>query len=304
MGAAEPTAPRRTFAQRVLGDNPTAWAFVMPAVVIIIGLAVVPIGWSLILSFNSADLIAPAEWVGLSNYDALFEDEALRGAIENTIVYTALFVPISIGLGLFFAIALNRKLRFIGVYRTAFLAPFIASVAAQGVLFSFIFDERFGVANAVLDGLGLPRQGFLGDPDQALFVIALIGIWAGIGFPLVIYLAALQDVPRELADAASVDGARRLGVLRHVIWPQLVPVTIFLVVWQTLLSLQLFDLVYATTRGGPLDSTVVIVYYIYNQAFELFHAGYAAAIAYIVALFLFILIGSQLLYNRLRARRA
>jgi multiple sugar transport system permease protein len=304
MGAVEPTPPRRTFAQRVLGDNPTAWAFVMPAVVIIIGLAVVPIGWSLILSFNSADLIAPAEWVGLSNYDALFKDSALRGAIENTIVYTALFVPISIGLGLFFAIALNRKLRFIGVYRTAFLAPFIASVAAQGVLFSFIFDERFGVANAVLDGVGLPRQGFLGDPDQALFVIALIGIWAGIGFPLVIYLAALQDVPRELVDAASVDGARRFAVMRHVIWPQLLPVTIFLVVWQTLLSLQLFDLVYATTRGGPLDSTVVIVYYIYNQAFELFHAGYAAAIAYIVALFLFVLIGSQLLYNRLRARRA
>ena len=119
------------------------------------------------------------------------------------------------------------------------------------MLFSFIFDERFGVANALLDNLGLPRQGFLGDPDQALFVIVLIGIWGRIGFPLVIYLAALQDVPRELVDAASVDGARRWATLRHVILPQLLPVTIFLVVWQTLLSLQLFDLVYATTRGGP-----------------------------------------------------
>ena len=302
--SAEPAAPQRTLAQRALGDSPTAWAFVLPAVVIIVGLSIVPIGWSLLLSFNSADLIAPAQWVGLSNYDALFKDPGVRDAVMHTIVYTALFVPISTGLGLFLAMALNRRIRWIGIYRTAFLAPFIASVAAQGVLFSFIFDERFGVANALLDALGLPRQGFLGDPDQAMFVIVLIGIWGGIGFPLVIYLAALQDVPRELVDAASVDGARNWATLWHVILPQLLPVTIFLVVWQTLLSLQLFDLVYATTRGGPLDSTVVIVYYVYNQAFELFHAGYAAAVAYVVALFLILLVGAQLVYSRVRARHA
>ncbi|MEZ5075684.1 MAG: sugar ABC transporter permease [Solirubrobacterales bacterium] len=299
-----PAPPPRTFAQRILGEHPTAWAFVLPAVVIIIGLAIVPIVWSLVLSFKSADLISPSQWVGLSNYDALLSDPKLREAIQHTVVYTALFVPISIALGLFLAIALNRPIRLIGIYRTAILAPFIASVAAQGVLFSFIFDQRFGVANAVLDNLGLGRMGFLGDPDQALFVIVLIGIWGGIGFPLVIYLAALQDVPRELIDAAAVDGARRWGVLRHVVLPQLYPVTIFLAVWQTLLSLQLFDLVYATTRGGPLDATFVIVYYIYNQAFELFNAGYAAAIAYVVALFLLVLVAAQLGYNRWRARRA
>ena len=302
--SSQPTAPRSTLAQRVLGEHPTAWAFVLPAVVIIVGLAVVPIGWSLLLSFHAADLIAPSEWVGLSNYDALLKDPGLRDAIEHTVVYTALFVPISTGLGLFLALGLNRNIRLIGIYRTAILAPFIASVAAQGVLFSFIFDQRFGVANAVLHTLGLPTQGFLGDPDQALFVIVLIGIWGGIGFPLVIYLAALQDVPPDLIDAASVDGARRWATLRHVILPQLLPVTIFLVVWQTLLSLQLFDLVYATTRGGPLDATVVIVYYVYNQAFELFNAGYAAAVAYVVAVFLILLVGAQLLYSRLRARSA
>ena len=302
--SAEPAAPQRTFAQRILGDNPTAWAFVLPAVVIIIGLAIVPIGWSLLLSFNSSDLISPAQWVGLSNYEALLDDPALRDAITHTVVYTALFVPLSIGLGLFVALGLNRKMRLIGLYRTAIMVPFIASVAAQGVLFSFIFDQRFGVANAVLETFGLPTQGFLGDPDQALFVIVVIGIWGGIGFPLIIYLAALQDVPRELIDAASVDGAGRWATLRHVILPQLLPVTIFLAVWETLLSLQLFDLVYATTRGGPLDATAVIVYYIYSQAFELFNAGYAAAVAYVVAVFLLLLVGAQLAYNRMRARRA
>jgi multiple sugar transport system permease protein len=302
--SAEPAAPERTFAQRILGEHPTAWAFVLPAVVIIVGLSIVPIGWSLLLSFHAADLIAPSKWVGLSNYEVLLEDSALRDAVRHTVIYTALFVPISIALGLLLALGLNRRMRLIGVYRTAILAPFIASTAAQGVLFSFIFDQRFGVANAVLDEFGLPRQGFLGDPDQALFVIVLIGIWGGIGFPLVIYLAALQDVPRELVDAASVDGARRWATLWHVIMPQLLPVTIFLVVWQTLLSLQLFDLVYATTRGGPLDATVVVVYYIYNQAFVLFNAGYAAAIAYVIAAFLIVLVGAQLIYSRVRARHA
>jgi multiple sugar transport system permease protein len=305
MEAAPAAAPpRKTIYQRLLGEHPTAWAFVFPAVVIIIGLAIVPIVWSLLLSFRAADLIGPSHWVGLSNYDALLKDDAFRSALEHTVVYTVLFVPLSIALGLLIAMALNRQIRFIGLYRTFILAPFIASVAAQGVLFSFIFDQRFGVANSLLDQVGLPRQGFLGDPDQALFVLVAIGLWGGIGFPVVIYLAALQDVPRELVDAASVDGARRWAILRHVVLPQLLPITIFLAVWQTLLSLQLFDLVYATTRGGPLDATVVVVYYVYNQAFELFHAGYAAAIAYVVAVFLMLMVGAQLIYNRLRARRA
>jgi multiple sugar transport system permease protein len=174
----------------------------------------------------------------------------------------------------------------------------------QGVLFSFIFDQRFGVVNSLLHKLGLPTQGFLGDPGQALYIIILIALWGSIGFCVIIYLAALQDVPKELKEAAAVDGASRWGVLRHVVIPQLAPITVFLVVWQTLYALQLFDLVYATTRGGPLESTVVIVYYIYLQAFQLFHAGYAAAIAYVVALVLVGLSALQIIYRRRRAAHA
>jgi multiple sugar transport system permease protein len=297
-----PAAPPPTWPQRILGETPSAWAFVAPAAVIIVGLAVVPIGWSLVLSFRASDLLSPGRSVGFANYEALVDDPALRSAIEHTLVFTGLFVPLSVGFGLLLAMALNRRIRLIGVYRTAVLLPFIASTAVQGVLFSYIFDERFGVANAFLDRLGIARQGFLGDPDQALFVIVLIALWGGVGFSVIIYLAALQDVPRDLVDAARVDGAKRLGVLRHVVLPQLTPVTVFLVVWQTLLSLQLFDLVYATTRGGPLDSTVVVVYYIYQQAFQLFNAGYAAAVAYVVAAVLIALACVQILHRRMSAR--
>ena len=302
--AAAPTA-RRTLRQRVFGETPSAWAFVRPAAVIIVGLAIVPIGWSLVLSFRASDLLSPGHWVGFANYNALLDDPDLRSAVGHTLVFTALFVPLSTALGLLLAIALNQRIRLIGFYRTAILLPFIASTAVQGVLFSYIFDERFGVANAALDKLGIARQGFLGDPDQALLVIVLIALWGGIGFSVMIYLAALQDVPRDLVDAAR---RRRVAsgsaVLRHVVLPQLMPVTVFLVIWQTLLSLQLFDLVYATTRGGPLDSTVVVVYYVYKQAFVLFNAGYAAAVAYVVAAFLIALACLQIVYRRLSARHA
>ena len=209
--SAEPTAPRGRSPSGSSG-KPTAWAFVLPALLIIVGLAIVPIGWSLLLSFNSADLIAPAQWVGLSNYDALLDDpgsatrprrhlhDPVRADLDR-----AQAVP---GDGAQPQDPADRDLQ------DRVPGPVHRLGRRPGVLFSFIFDERFGVANAVLDNLGLPRQGFLGDPDQALFVIVLIGIWGGIGFPLVIYLAAL-DVPRELVDAASVDGARRWATLRR-----------------------------------------------------------------------------------------
>jgi multiple sugar transport system permease protein len=296
------SAPPRPFLQRVFGEHPTALLFIAPALVVIIGLSVVPIFWTVLLSFKASDLITPARWIGTANYKALQNDHAFRESIKHTLIYTVLFVPISTGLGLLLAMALNRQIRFIGIYRTAILAPFIVAVTAQGVLFSYIFDERFGVANSILDKLGIPTQGFLGDPTQAIYVIALIGIWGGVGFPLVVYLAALQDVPGELIDAASVDGARRWSILRHVVLPQLWPVTIFLLVWQSLQALQLFELVYATTRGGPIESTVTIVYYIFHEAFQVFHAGYAAAVAVIVAVFLVLVGAVQLGYSAVRRR--
>jgi multiple sugar transport system permease protein len=298
------SAPPRRLAQRVFGEHPTAFLFIAPAVVIILGFSLIPILWTVLLSFKSSDLITPAKWIGTANYKALQHDPAFGEAVKHTLIYTVIFVPVSTGLGLLLAMALNRDIRLIGIYRTAILAPFIVSVAAQGVLFSYIFDERFGVANSLLDKLGLSTQGFLGSPSQAIYIIALIGIWGGVGFPLVIYLAALQDVPRELVDAASIDGARPLAILRHVILPQLWPVTLFLLVWQTLLGLQLFELVYATTRGGPIESTVTIVFYIYHQAFQVFHAGYAAAVAVVIAVALLLVVSVQILYNALRRRAA
>ena len=274
--------------KRVLGETPDAWGFVLPAVIVILGLSIVPMIWSLILSMQSSDLLTPAQWVGLTNYRVLAQDPGFRAAVVHTIVYTVLFVPLSICGGLALALMLNRKIRFIGLYRTMVFVPFVISAAAQGVLFSFIFDAQFGIANAALSWFGIGPQGFFADSNQALLLLVLIGLWAGVGFGVVVYLAGLQDIQQELLEAAAIDGARAWGTFRYIVWPTLRPITVFLTIWETLQALQLFDLVFVTTRGGPLESTTVIVFFVWNQAFQLFNAGYAAAAAYVLAFSLLI----------------
>lgn len=288
----------RTLDRKRRAESATAWAFVSPSVLVVLGLGIVPVAWSLVLSFRADDLVTPGRWVGLDNYRALRQDPHFSQAVRNTLQYTALYVPLSMLLGLALALALNRRIRMVGVYRTLFFVPFVVSATAQGVLFSFILDPQFGAANSVLHAFGLPAQGFLTDPGQALLVLVAISLWSGTGFCVVVYLAALQDVPPSLIEAARMDGAGRLHLLRHVVWPALAPVNVFLVVWQVINSLQVFDLVYVTTKGGPLGSTTVIVYFIWEQAFKNFTAGYGAAAAYVLAVALFVLAAAVRLVGR------
>lgn len=275
--------------RRPRSQTGTAWLFISPAVLIILGLGIVPVLWSLLLSFQANDLVTPSRWVGLENYDALVQDPNFGQAVRNTVVYTALYVPLSVVLGLALALVLNQRIRLVGLYRTLMFVPFVVSATAQGVLFSFILDPEFGVANSLLHRLGLSTQGFLTDPGQALFVLVGITLWSGTGFCVVVYLAALQDVPSSLVEAARLDGAGRWQVLRHVVLPTLRPITVFLVLWQVIQSLQVFDLVYVTTKGGPLGSTTVIVYFVWEQAFKSFTAGYGAAAAYVLAVALLVI---------------
>ncbi|MET9552552.1 sugar ABC transporter permease [Streptomyces sp. NPDC006645] len=287
------------------GETATAWAFVTPAVLIILGLSVVPVAWSALLSFQASDLVTPSRWVGLDNYRALSQDPNFHQAVRNTLLYTALYVPLSIGLGLALALVLNRRIRLVGLYRTLIFVPFVISATAQGVLFSFILDPEFGAANSVLNSLGISPQGFLTDPGQALLVLVAISLWSGTGFCVVVCLAALQDVQPSLIEAARLDGAGRWQLLRHVTLPAMKPVSVFLLVWQTINALQVFDLVYVTTKGGPLGSTTVIVYFIWEQAFKNFTAGYGAAAAYLLAVALgLVTVGLRLVRGREQRRSA
>lgn len=272
----DPRARRR----RSLRDNLEGWGFVGPALVIILGLSIFPAVWAFFLSLQEWDGFSDPVNVGLDNYAAMVSDPDLQAALVHTVVYTALFVPSSVFLGLFLAVALNRRIRFVGVYRTAIFVPFVASAAATGILTTYLFNPQFGLLNQVLTAVGLPAQGWLEDPGQAMVVITIMSLWGQAAFTTVIYLAALQDVPVELLEAARIDGATAWQSFWHVTWPQLAPVTVFASIWQVIQAIQLFDLVYTTTRGGPLGATETIVYFLWDAAFKQLQFGYGSAVAY------------------------
>ncbi|SNY65911.1 carbohydrate ABC transporter permease [Paractinoplanes atraurantiacus] len=298
-------ASSRAFAQparrrRSARRNLTGWAFAGPATALVAGLSLFPAVWAFFISRAKWNGIAPATQVGWANYQRLATDPDMLAAARHTLLLTALFVPASIFLGILLAVALNQKIRLIGFYRTCIFVPYVASAAATGILAGFVFNPQFGAANDVLRHLGIPAQQFLESPSQALYVICLIALWGEVGFTTVIYLAALQDIPRDLVEAARMDGAGKWRVFRHITLPELRPVTVFTAVWQTITAMQLFDLIYTTTRGGPLNSTQTVVYYIYELAFQTQRLGYGAAAAYLLFAVTFLLTLLVIWYGRRR----
>jgi multiple sugar transport system permease protein len=275
--------------RRALGSEHLAgWAFALPAVALIVIFGIVPIVWSAVMSFQANDLVSAPHWVGVANYRALLHDPAFAASVRHTLLYTVIFVPLSVAGAMLVAWALNRKLHGVRFYRLAVFVPVVTSTVATGIIFLWLLDPVFGLVNFFLSKLGIPAQGFLSNPNQALYCIVAMTIWGWLGFDVIIYLAALQGVPHELIEAAEIDGAGKWSSFRSVVLPFLRPATLFLVVWSTISALQLFDEIYVTTRGGPLGSTTVVVFYLYQQAFQFFNGGYAAAIAYV--LFLAILV--------------
>jgi multiple sugar transport system permease protein len=269
----------------ILGSEHVAgWLFVLPATALIALFGIVPIGWVVILSLQHNDLLTAPTWAGLGNYRTLVHDPVFRDSIRRTIVYTVLFVPLSVGGALAVALLLHADIRFSRLYRTAVFVPVATSTVATGIIFNWLLDPTYGIANYLLGKVGLGPYGFFQDPDQALYAVVAMTVWGWLGFDVIIYLAALQGIPADILEAAALDGAKGWATFRHVVLPLLSPATLFLVVWSTINALQVFDEIYVTTRGGPLQATTVLVYEIYNEAFVVFHAGYAAAIALVLFL--------------------
>jgi multiple sugar transport system permease protein len=294
--AAPARPPRRRLA---VSEQVSGWAFVTPGVAIILLFGAVPIVWSAVMSFQRNNLLSGnTPYVGLRNYRAMLHDPVVGQAVEHTLVYTALFVPGTMIAGLFLAVAMNRKIRFISLYRTAAYATMAISTISEAIVFIWLFDPSYGVVNYLFSLVGIPQQQFLNSPSQALYVIVIMTIWGWTGFSVVIYLAALQGVPQMLVDAAAVDGASHWVTFRRVTLPLLSPASLFLAVWLTINALQLFDEVYLSTQGGPLNSTTVLVYYLYDQAFQNFNFGYASAIAYFLFLIILVVTAVQFRVGR------
>jgi len=285
-GAVRAASPLRRFLR---SDNANGWAMSAPGVILIGIFGLLPVLMSLQLSFQKSDLLTPeTPWVGTENYRRLAEDPVFAEAIKHTLIYTALFVPGTMLVGLFVAAAMNRSIRFISFYRTTAYITMAVSTISQAIAFLWLTNRDFGLINAGLGIVGISPQPFLASPSQALYVIVAMTIWGWTGFSVIVYLAAMQGVPPELHEAAAIDGASRFTRFRTITVPLLGPANLFLMVWLTINALQLFDVVYQTTRGGPLRATTVIVYYLWDRAFVQFDAGYAAAMAY--ALFVVIVV--------------
>jgi multiple sugar transport system permease protein len=250
--------------------------------------------WSLLMSFQKTNLLSTPEWIGLANYRALPKDPLFKTSAVHAIIYAALFVPLSVAGGLFAAVALNRRIRGVRFYRLAVFVPVVVSTIATSIMFLWLFDPHFGLANWLLGKVGLGPFGFFTSPSGALYSIIAMTVWGWIGFDAIIYLAALQGVPQELLEAAAIDGARSWSIFRNVTLPLLGPATLFLVVFSSINAFQVFDEVFFLTKGGPGTATYVPVYYLYTLAFQQGIAGYAAAIAYVLLSVILILTVIQL----------
>jgi multiple sugar transport system permease protein len=245
------------------------------------------------ISFTDWDIITGPKWLGFRNFQNLFHDDIFWLSIYNTFFYTIFAIPFHIIAALITALLMNIRTKFIGIYRTLFYLPCIISPVAIGMIWMWLLYPDFGLVNIILNSINLPSLKWLYDPHLSKAIIIAINTWQ-FGSTMVIFLAALQDVPRELYEAAEIDGANLLDRIRNVTLPMISPVIFYVLVLQTIASFQVFTYAYVMTNGGPSNSTMFSVLYIWKNAFEYFRMGYASAIG--VVLFIITLVVTLLLF--------
>ncbi len=271
-------AARRRREWRRIG---TGLAFISPWLVGFAVFQAYPFFASFYYSFRSTTLLKSGEFIGLENYRYMLDDELFWISLKNTLYYLSCSIALGTAASLGLALLLNQRVRGISVYRTVFYLPTIVPLAAVAVIWGWILNPRYGILNYGLDGLGLPTVGWFSDPTWAMPGLIFVGLW-GIGNAVIIYLAGLQDIPVELYEAASLDGASAWDKARSVTLPLLTPVILFNVAVSLIGGFQYFVEPYVLTQGGPADSTLTYALYLYQSAFEYRNAGYASAMAWVL----------------------
>lgn len=270
-----------------------------PTLIIVAVFTLFPVLFSFYLSFHRWSILKPEKpFVGLDNYTRMLSAAEFWQALQNTVVYTVGVVGLETPLALLLALALSRKLRGLTFYRTAYFMPAVTSTIAIAVVWTWLYNPQYGLFNDFLRLLGLPEPGWLVDPVWALPAIIIMSIWKNVGYHMVIFVAGLQAIPDVYYEAASIDGANAWRRFWHITWPLLMPTTGFVLITNVIFSFQVFGPVYVMTRGGPMRSTTVIVYYLYQRAFEFREMGYASAVAWVLFLIILILTVIQFRYTR------
>lgn len=288
MSLAQPTSRGRTRIGFGLGGRArraealAGYILATPALVVFVIFMFIPIAMTFWYSLHRYSGFGRMRWLGLDNYKNILQDDTFWKAVVNTILYTAITVPIGIACGLGAALLLNRAMPGRALFRALFYVPVVISGVASGIIFLRLFDPIIGIVNQLLGTVGLPTVNWQGSGTAALISVVIVTTWQGIGFGMVVYLAGLQGIPGELYEAGLVDGAVRWNRFRYITWPLLRPTTFFLLIYSVIGSFQVFDVVYVLTRGGPGTSTTFLVQYAYDQGFNQRRQGYAAAIGVIL----------------------
>ena len=271
-----------------------------------------PLGWMLFfvvlpmflvfwLSFTDYNILNAPEWIGVGNYQDLLSDPLFWTAVRNTLYYTAVIVPVGLVLSLLLAVFVNQRLPAISLFRTIFYAPVLMPIVAAALVWMLFYNPATGLFNWLLSLMGVPAQQFLTSRSLAMPSLIVMSLWKSVGFNMVIFLAGLQAIPRELYEAASLDGAARVRSFFSITVPLLTPSFIYVITTSLIQSFQVFSQIYVMTNGGPDNATTTIVHQIYRNAFVHLDMGYASAMA--VLLFLVLVIAS-LANVRLLARES
>lgn len=285
--------------RKALREWATAAPFLAPNFVGFLLFTLMPVGVSMFLSFYQYDNITPAKYVGTANYQRLFVDPKFWSSLANTLIMM-LGLPLTMFGALMLALALNSKVYGRIALRTIYYLPSISPLIAVAVVWMWIYNADQGIFNSALASIGIRGPNWLGDISWAKPAFIVMGIWSGIGgFTMLLYLAALQDIPRSYYEAAHLDGAGAWQRFRYITWPLLGPVNFFIIVMGIIGGFQAFDWQYVMTNGGPAGSTTTIGLYIYNNAFSYSKMGYASAVAWVLFIIIF---GLTVMQWRMRKR--
>lgn len=269
-------------------ESLAGWAFAAPALIVIALFFGVPVLAGLALSLTDFDIYALADlrnlrWQGLGNYVQVLSLPLFWQALGNTLYFVVVGVPLSIGLSLAAAVLLQSKLvRFKPLLRTALFAPVVTTLVAVAVIWRYLFHVKYGLVNHTLQGLGLDPIDWLGDPHWSMPTIILFAAWKNFGGNMIIFIAALQAVPNDLYEAAHLDGARPWAQFRHITLPGIAPTMLMVSILTTAGYFQLFAEPYVMTQGGPLQSTVSVLYLMYDEGFKWWNLGLASAVAFVL----------------------
>ncbi len=299
--------------------------FLLPALVVLLSFRIIPILFSVRISLYDWGMAGARKFVGFANYLNVLTDPVFWKSLLNTFWYVIFTVPIMLFLSLFIALLLNTKIRGLGIYRTIYYIPVVTSIVAVSIVWKWLFNPERGLLNYLLSLLGAnpvrwledPRGIFtlifspmgvnlpsiLHGPSIALCSLIIMSIWKGLGYNIVIFLAGLQNIPNHYYEAAKIDGAGRFRLFRNVTWPLLTPTTFYILIMSTIVAFEAFAQVWIMTGpppGGPLGTTKVVMYYFYEQSFELWRMGYGASIAFVAFL---IILALTIIQRRVLERR-